>query len=78
MTSTTMDITYLVSDCAAHGTKETADAQSAVIYQGFARDCMEDRICDPHNHNVAHAREATDCWMCCPNMRIASPGEIAV
>lgn len=68
---------FLVTSCAAHGTKETATYDGALMYVACASECVRDAALDPTGHAAWHAADGSDCWACCSAMILHSGTEVA-
>jgi hypothetical protein len=68
---------YLVRECGAHGVTTAQDEATATMAQVVARDCVEWSTQDARQHALEHRAEGTDCYVCCSDMRVAAPGEVA-
>lgn len=59
---------YMLTSCNVHGTKETAEYDSARIYAHIIRDCWQAMQDAPLEHLIEHASDDVECWVCCPDM----------
>jgi hypothetical protein len=68
---------FLITRCDDHGTKVTGDLQSQKHYLHATQGCHEEAHGeDARGHHFEHRADGTDCWSCCPDMHIASPGDL--
>ena len=74
--TTNTETAFLVTTCPNHGVKVTGDLASQAVYTDVARACRHENHFDPVGHIIDHLGDPSDCWECCPDMRIADTGEI--
>ncbi len=76
MTNPTVAPSLLVTTCPVHGTTATGDLISQAVYRDVAHNCHHEMQFDPEPAGDHIFPEI--CWSCCPEMRVADAGEVAV
>lgn len=67
---------FTITECRIHGTRETADFTSALVYVTAATECVIYREAEDMEgteaHTDWHLEDGTDCWKCC-NLMVIDP-----
>lgn len=61
-------MTFIITECPEHGTKEVSDMQSMRVYVIAALSCLHLHILTPAQHDAEHAYFGEACWACCDKM----------